>query len=680
MNSTPFTFSEPKEKRNILPFALIFILIVSIVGIVFAFNQKAAIDKTDHEIRHLSNNLRSHIFEIIKYANDSDLGNEKSFDQLEETLTSFSSILSKLEAGNKADPLPQVTSESRSNLHLVISNWNEQQKHIKVILNSEKVIRLTKEFVRAVNLVMPDIINGSEQLISKIINKQSDPSLIFAASHQLLLAQRIMTNMNLVGQQSTNTKSNISILFEDTRAFRNVLESMLKGNNKKSISKIRSKSLRSEVNDLIFAFETIEELVARVNENSIRLVQAHVATNEILNNSDNLLSSVNTLIDKFHNHSTNSKDIDLILLVLEALAAIAIISLMITYTQSTRSQLHSEAKANKQTLESIIKLQDEISAIAGGDLTVQATVKPGITESISKTVNISIDALRHLVKNIDIMTVQVSETAEETQATAILLAKASDKQAQQLGKVTNAINKMVRSFQSVAKQAEESSQLANKAVEMAEQGGLSVRNTLAGMQTITDDIYDTSNRVKRLGESSQEIGDIVELINDIADQSNILALNAAIKSSVAGESGHSFTVVADELQQLAERVTQATKKIESLVNSIQLDTSQAVMSMEQSSTDVLHGSKLAQTAGDSLLRIETVSAHLAEFINNVTSATVTLTETSKEISHAMNGIKKVTDQNLAGTKQTATLTGKLADLANAQKATVKGFKLPETST
>jgi len=323
-------------------------------------------------------------------------------------------------------------------------------------------------------------------------------------------------------------------------------------------------------------------------------------------------------------------------------------------------------------------LQDEISAIATGDLTIRATVEPGITESISKTMNISIDALRHLVRNIDTMTIQVSETAEETQATAILLAKASDKQAQQLDIVTGVINKMVGAFQDVAKQAEESTQLSNKAVEMAEQGGLNVRNTLTGMQTITEDIYDASNRIKRLGESSQEIGDIVELINDIADQTNILALNAAIKASVAGESGQSFTIVADEVQQLAERVTQATKKIESLVNSIQLDTNQAVTSMEHCSTDVLYGSQLARTAGDSLLRIETVSAHLAQFINSVSTATLTLTETSKEISQAMKSIKKVTDQNLAGTKQTATLTGKLAELANAQKATVKGFKLPES--
>ncbi|MDH5256737.1 MAG: methyl-accepting chemotaxis protein [Gammaproteobacteria bacterium] len=678
MKNNKNAFDKPENEKPKVPTLLIGILILSIVGITFAFNYKSSIEEYNHEYSHLSANLRTYILETIKYSNDSDRGNEKAFDHLLDTQNAFTDTLNKLEVGNPASGLPASSNENLVNLRAVISQWNEQQKNIKTILNSEKVIRLTKEFVRAVNSVMPGVVSSSEQLISNIIEKQSDPNLIFVASHQLLVAQRIMTNMNLVAQQGNKTTTYIEALFEDTAAFRNVLESMLKGNNKKSIVKVRSKSLRDEIKELIFAFETIEELIARVNESSIRLIQAHLATDKILNNSDNLLASVNTLIDGYHADTPESRNVTILIYSLQGISLVTLIALILSLNNKTRTQLVSEEETNKETIQAIIKLQNEIAPIANGDLTIQASVEPGITESISKTMNISISSLRQLVRNIGIMTVQVSETAEETQATAIHLAKASDTQAQQLGNVTNSINKMVRSFQDVARQAEESSQLANKAVEMAEQGGQSVRNTLKGMQTITDDIYDTSSRIKRLGESSQEIGDIVELINDIADQTNILALNAAIKASVAGESGQNFTLVADEVQQLAERVTQATKKIESLVNSIQLDTSQAVSSMEQSNTDVLHGSKLARTAGDSLLRIETVSAHLAEFINNVSKATVNLTETSKEISHAMNSIKKVTDHNLAGTKQTATLTGKLAELAKVQKETVKGFKLPES--
>lgn len=678
MNTLDISFEPQKKERHKMPAILAVLLILSIIGISFSFYYKASLNENSHEYSHLSRNLRTYILETIKYSNESDKGNENSFDKLLGTQNAFTNTLNKLETGNPDTNLPPSNDENLANLRTVIARWNEQQKNIDTILKSEKVIRLTKEFVRAVNSVMPKIVLSSEKLINDIISRKSEPNLIFVASHQLLLAQRIISNMSLVGRQDSATKTHINALSKDTKTFRNVLESMLKGNNKKDIVKVRSKVLRQEIKDIIFNFETIEELVTRVNENSISLIQAHIAADKIINNSDNLLSSVNNLIDEYHSKTTKHKNIDTLIYSLGGLALTILVALILSINKKTRSQLLNEEETNKETTNAIVTLQNEISAIAGGDLTIHASVEPGITESLSKTMNISIDSLRQLVRNIDIMTVQVSETAEETQATATLLAKASDTQAKQLGNVTNSINNMVQSFQNVAKQAEESSQLANKAVKMAEQGGLSVRNTLNGMQTITDDIYDTSNRIKRLGESSQEIGDIIELINDIADQTNILALNAAIKASVAGESGQTFTVVADEIQQLAERVTQATKKIESLVNSIQLDTSHAVTSMEQTNTDVMHGSKLARTAGDALLRIETVSAHLAEFINNVSKATVSLTETSKEISQAMNSIKKVTDHNLAGTKQTATLTGKLAELAKVQKSTVKGFKLPES--
>ena len=672
------SFDAPKPNKPLTPIILMGLLILSIAGIIFSFNYKAQIDENNHEYAYLSENLRTYILEAIKYSADSDQGNKDAFDKLLETQNAFNTALKKLEKGNAQTGLPPTSGENLKKLNNVISQWKKQETSIKTILNSEKVIRLTKEFTSAINSVMPDIVNKSEQLISNIIKKQSNPNLIFVASHQLLVAQRIMAEMNMVSNQGTDTKKHINSLSQDTKTFRVTLESMLKGNNQKRIVKVRSKSLRNEITDLIFAFETVEELIARVNENSVRLIQAHAAASNILNNSDILLTSVNELIDGYRRNTPKKDNIDMIIYGLEGLSVLILIALMYSINKKTRVQLVNKEQSNKETVDAIIKLQNEISPIANGDLTIRASVEPGITESLSKSINISIDSLRQLVRNIEIMTVQVSETAEETQATAIHLAKASDSQAQQLKNVTESINKMVRSFQSVAKQAEESSQLANKAVEMAEQGGLSVRNTLKGMQTITEDIHDTSTRIKRLGESSQEIGDIVELINDIADQTNILALNAAIKASVAGESGQNFTAVADEVQQLAERVTQATRKIESLVNSIQLDTSQAIESMEQCNTDVLHGSKLASTAGDALLRIETVSAHLAEFINNVSNATVTLTETSKQISQTMNSVTKVTNHNLAGTKQTATLTGKLAELATVQKATVKGFKLPKS--
>jgi len=630
------------------------------------------------EYINLTSKLNVDILKIIKHATDSEKAEASAFPKLFESKENFGTILNTLSHGDPNTNLPATPAENQVNISKINKHWGDYKKEIETILSAEKTIRITKKFSDAINDVMPEISNASESLITGLINLKAQANLIFVASHQLLLAQRITTSINQIQQQSQDTNFNLDMLITDTATFRNVLESMLKGNKSTGLKRIKNRGLRSEVESLLLQFETIEELVIRVQEKTPQLVGVQKATNSLISNADSLLHSINQLASAYEKSNDKFLIFDIIAYIFGFIALILFVSLGSTINKATQERLSFEEESNKKNLATILKLQNEILPIAKGDLTANATVTPGITESIAEAVNFSIAALRKLVTDINSMSALVSDTAEETQATAIHLSRASDKQAQQLTIVTDAIYSIVQSFSNVAKQAEESSQLANQSVDMAEQGGLTVRNTIKGMQTITEDIHEASNRIKRLGESSQEIGDIVELIKDIADQTNILALNAAIKASVAGNEGQDFTVVADEVQQLAERVTQATQKIESLVQSIQLDTNQAVKSMEQSSADVLHGTKIAEAAGDALLRIETVSAHLSDFISKVAVATSSLTDTSIEVSKNMEVIKKTTDHNLAGTKQTAALTGKLAELAKEQRLTVNGFKLPQT--
>lgn len=658
------------------PAIIIGSLVMCLLIMALLLGYSSTLSNYSKEYVNLANKLNVDILKIIKHATDSEKAEADAFPKLFESKESFGKILSILTNGDPNSNLPATPEENQINLSKITNHWADYNKNIETILSAEKPIRITKKFSDAINNVMPDITSASENLITGLINQKGQANLIFVASHQLLLAQRITTSVNQVQQQPQNTSHNLDMLITDTATFRNVLESMLKGNKSTNLRRVKNKKLREEIKSLILQFETIEELVIRVQEKTPQLVSAHRASNSLINDADTLLNSINQLSASYEESSSKFLLFDVIAYVFGLVALGLFVSLGSSINKATQERLSFEEESNKKTLATILKLQNEILPIAEGDLTSSATVTPGITESIAEAVNFSIDALRKLVEEINSMSMQVSDTAEETQATAILLSRASDQQAQQVANVTNAIHSIVESFTNVAKQANESSKLANQSVDMAEQGGLTVRNTIKGMQIITEDIHEASNRIKRLGESSQEIGDIVELIKDIADQTNILALNAAIKASVAGTEGQNFTVVADEVQHLAERITQATKKIESLVNSIQLDTNQAVKSMEQSSADVLHGTTVAEAAGDALLRIETVSAHLSNFISNVATATSSLTETSVQVSNSMNVIKKTTDHTLAGTKQTAALTGKLAELAKEQKLTVNGFKLP----
>jgi twitching motility protein PilJ len=219
--------------------------------------------------------------------------------------------------------------------------------------------------------------------------------------------------------------------------------------------------------------------------------------------------------------------------------------------------------------------------------------------------------------------------------------------------------------------------VARHSVDIAHKGGDAVRRTIDGMNAIREAIQETSKRIKRLGESSQEIGNIVELINDIAEQTNILALNASIQASMAGEAGRGFAVVADEVQRLAERAANATKQIEVLVRTIQTDTNEAVVSMERSTTDVVGGALLAENAGAALEEIEQVSNQIASLVQNISASARQQAAASGNISKNMQVVREISSQTAEGSTATSTSIAKLAALSAQLRKSVAGFRLPD---
>jgi twitching motility protein PilJ len=331
---------------------------------------------------------------------------------------------------------------------------------------------------------------------------------------------------------------------------------------------------------------------------------------------------------------------------------------------------------NRHNQDAILRLLDEMGDLADGDLTVTATVTEDITGAIADSVNYTIDALRTLVEQINSTTEEVASAAQETQSTAIHLIEASEHQAQQITDVSSAINEMAASIEQVSNSASQSSEVAKQSVSLAIQGNSAVKKSINGMDTIREQIQETSKRIKRLGESSQQIGDIVELINDIAEQTNILSLNAAIQAAMAGEAGRGFAVVADEVQRLAERSSNATRQIDALVKTIQSDTSEAINSMERSTSEVVAGAKLSQDAGTSLEQIETVSHQLADLINNITDNAKQQALAAVSTSESMNVIQEITMQTSTGTNESAESIGQLLALTNELRKSVSGFTLP----
>ena len=307
---------------------------------------------------------------------------------------------------------------------------------------------------------------------------------------------------------------------------------------------------------------------------------------------------------------------------------------------------------------------------------MHASVTENFTGAIADSINFAIDQMRSLVSDINDLSVQVAKAASDSQDTAGDLATAAENQAKEIGQASTAINDMAVSIDHVSSNAAESASVAERAVEIANKGSTVVQDTIGGMDSIRSQIQETAKRIKRLGESSQEIGDIVSLINDIADQTNILSLNAAIQASMAGDAGRGFAVVADEVQRLAEPSSAATKQIAALVKTIQTDTNEAVISMEQTTAEVVDGARRAQDAGVALEEIEGVSASLAELIQNISNAARQQAVTAGHVSNTMNVIQEITSKTADSTEQTAVSIGMLAGMANEMQSSVEGFKLP----
>jgi twitching motility protein PilJ len=366
-------------------------------------------------------------------------------------------------------------------------------------------------------------------------------------------------------------------------------------------------------------------------------------------------------------------------LILAAAGGIVAVVLLVLmgYRQvtSARQRFLEIEQTNLSNQEAILHLLDEMGDLADGDLTVKAQVTENITGAIADSINYTIDSLRDLVTEINRATEQVNQATAQAQDTSASLLNAAEQQSKQIEETGEAVTNMTRSILQVSSNAGQAAQVAQRSLQAATQGAQAVQNTISGMNEIRTQIQETSKRIKRLGESSQEISEIVELISDITEQTNILALNAAIQAASAGEAGRGFTVVAEEVQRLAERSSEATKQISAIVKTIQTDTNSAVAAMEKSTEGVVEGARLSDAAGQALNEIETVTNNLARLIQAISSATVAQTEVAATVSRNMQQIQNITSQTTEGTKQTAQSVGQLTTLAEELRDSVAGFKL-----
>ncbi|MBB6184074.1 twitching motility protein PilJ [Oleiagrimonas soli] len=654
---------------------LLALMIIIAAGNFYLLNRK---NSEERQAVALTTQIQVLSQQTAKYALESSSGNIDSFKELQSTRNAIDVDVQHLLKGDAQSDLPAYGENAITSRQVKsLSNaWSQLDGDISKILSNRGLVVDSSQKASTFTQQMP-VLNSSMEQVVNILQQNGSSSQTYTASRQLVLADRMMRRVQEILQGGENSQGAADGLSRDAQLYGAVLDGLIKGNSDVGVRAMSNANARKILDDIETKWTALQDPVNKLVSAAANLQAVKGAGNQASLDSQTVLlraNDVSTAIGKL----PTARLFPNIWLGLIAAAGAVLFAIQLVFSQGReqKRRLQVTNELNQRNQEAIMRLLDEMGSLAEGDLTVKATVTEDITGAIADSVNFAVEALRSLVTTINETAVQVSAAAQETQATAMHLAEAAEHQAQQITSASAAISDMATSIDQVSKNSAESADVAQKSVQIASRGAAVVRETIEGMDSIRDQIQETSKRIKRLGESSQEIGSIVELINDIAEQTNILALNAAIQAASAGEAGRGFAVVADEVQRLAERSANATKRIETLVQTIQSDTNEAVSSMEQTTAEVVSGARKAEDAGTALGDIERVSNDLAELINGISVAARQQSSAATNITTTMNSIQEITSQTSMGASQTAESIGNLAQLANDLRRSVADFKLP----
>jgi twitching motility protein PilJ len=661
------------KQLQILTIALVALLLAD-AGIV-AYDTRQSTFATIYvatvgKIRMLSQRL-------AKAAQQASQGNREAFKQLRESRDEFAASVKLILVGGVAAgvDMPASPQTMRPQLAILEREWKKTEKNAGLVIGEERNLLALSEAVRQINANNPQLLELADEIAALSVQAGGSVRQNAVTAQLVMLTQRMAKNANTMLAGDVVDPEVAFLLGKDTNTFRDTLQGLLQGNEVMRIARVGDADMRSKLAELESGFKQYQRAVADILGNMQRLVNAKRATRDIFNDSEALLRTADAL-DAGYGAEVADRQTNYIALAATSLLAFVLLLLVgKVYISDSGARAEESERMNRANQQAILRLLDEMDVLKRGDLTVRAKVTEDVTGAIADAINSTIEELRRLVTGINSAAQQVTSATAEAQSISGQLLQAAQKQASEIQGTGQSVAEMTVSMHQVSKSAGDSASVAKTSLAAAEKGSQAVQNAIRGMNDIREQIQETSKRIKRLGESSQEIGEIVQLISDITEQTNVLALNAAIQAASAGEAGRGFTVVAEEVQRLAERSGEATRHISAIVKSIQRDTQDAVEAMERSTRGVVDGTKTADEAGDALRDIEQISSRLAELIGAISSATQQHAGAAAKVAANMKAILAITQLTTEGTKKTAASSARLTALADGLKSSVSNFKV-----
>mgnify|MGYP001075689724 CR=1 FL=1 len=608
--------------------ALIVLLLIAIGFAAldfFMLNQK---NGEDRQAVALTTQIQVLSQQTAKFALESADGNVDSFKELESTRNAIDSAVKRLDKGDPESGMEAYADGNKSPAGRAVTAldaaWAQLDGDIGKILSNKAVVLDSGQRAATISQQMPLLNSSMEQVVNILQQRNGSSEQMLGTSRQMLSADRIIRRVQEVLQGGDNAQSAADGLSRDAQLYGSVLKGLIEGNPDSGVRPISDANARKILTEMDASWTKLADPVAKLSAAAANIADVKRAGNQASLDSQTVLLRANDLSDQIGKLPLRRLFPNVWWGLFGAIAAVAFaLLLVIALVTDQRKRFAQSTELNQRNQEAIMRLLDEMGSLAEGDLTVKTTVSEDITGAIADSVNYAIDELRSLVTTINETSEQVSSSAQETQTTARHLANAAEQQAQQITSATSAINQIVSSMDVVSKDSAESADVAERSVKIASRGAEVVRETISGMDSIRDQIQETSKRIKRLGESSQEIGSIV-----------------------------------------------------TLVQTIQSDTNEAVNSMEQTTAEVVAGARLAEDAGSALGDIERVSHDLSALIQNISTAAREQSAAATDISVSMNAIQEITSQTSQGASQTADSIGTLAQLASDLRRSVAHFKLP----